>query len=69
MNPSASGVFFDLVALMKYGAMLRVLSLCGRLSVLSPDITAYPCNPDPVRITEINADKNVFGLMFIVKFY
>jgi len=36
---------------------------------LSPDITAYPCNCDPVRITEINADKNVFGLMFIVKFY
>jgi hypothetical protein len=42
MNPSESGVFFDVVAGVKYGAMLRVVSLLVVLSILPFDVTEHP---------------------------
>ncbi|MGB8491885.1 MAG: hypothetical protein WCE64_12585, partial [Bacteroidales bacterium] len=66
---SGSGVFFEVVACVKYGARLRVVSLLAVPSILPPDVTGNPCNPDPAKITEITAKNNVLHLMFIVDLY
>jgi hypothetical protein len=68
------------VAGMKYGAMVRAVSLLTValtllfavltvfevLSVLLFDVTEHPCNTNPAKITEITANDNVLRLMFIV---
>jgi len=83
MNPSLSGVAVFVVTGMKYGAMVRAVSLLTVastwllavpsvfevLSVLLFDVTEHPCNPDPIKITEITANDNVFRSMFIVDLY
>jgi hypothetical protein len=69
MNPSESGVFFDVVVGVKYGAMLRVVSLLAVTSILPLDVTEHPCNPNPTKITELTANNNVLRLMFIVDLY
>jgi fumarate reductase subunit D len=69
MNPSESGVFFEVVAGVKYGAMLRVVSLLVVPSILPLGVADCPCNPNPPKITKPTASNNVLCLMFIVDLY
>jgi len=69
MNHSEFGVFFFVVARMKYGAMLRVVSFWTVPSFLPHGVTEYPCNHNPAKITELTANNNVLRLMFIVDLY
>jgi hypothetical protein len=66
MNPSASGVFFFVVAGVKYDAMLRTVSRVTGSSIWRPDITGCACNPSAARITELRVNTNALHLISIV---